>query len=309
MIATGSPLLTDPEQYAQAVSVLKREELSPRDEWLFRWLVRATTAAFLLSGLWVVVVMVAADVQLYVLITATVCQLSVCLFTILNAPLLWKLMSASRRERALKLTRPLRTIAAREPDAWSRRIGKVALVVIAVVALYWGIVGVSVWAETNTYGRLVAICSLSTGFACLLIYLVDRARRRRRALQRLQAAIDEATDGTIDPVYYDAIVCIERAQIVQDRKEAMERAPARLPPVLRMTDEFREQLNALEGADVAATNAMIRELSVSQHDAANEPPPQTRVIRPGLSLNFVRNRDRNDILLLGLTARGGRNNG
>lgn len=309
MIAAGSPFLADPEQYAQAVDVLKREELSPRDEWLFGWLVRATRAAFLLSGLWVAVALVALPIQRYVLVVASLCQLAVVLFIVLNAPLLWKLISASHRQRTLKLTRPLSAIVAREPDPWPRRLRNFALVGFAVPALYWGIVGVSVWAETNLYGRLWALGSLSTGFACLLIYLVYGARRRRRALRRLQAAIDEATDGTIDPVYFDAIVSLERTQIVEDREKAMRHATGRLMPVVRMSDEFREQLNALEDADVAATNAMIRELSAPQHDAANEPPPQSRMVRPGLSISFVRNHDRNDILLLGLTASGGRKDG
>ena len=308
MTAGGRPLLTDPEEYAQALGVLKREELSPRDLWLFPWLVNVTAAAFLLSALWVVIVVGDFGAQQFVLFAATGFHLAVVSFVLMNAPLFWKLFAASRRERALQLTRPLRAIAALEPGAWSRRLAGAALIAIAVVAFYWGIVGFSVWADANWIGKLGAICSVSIGFSCALIYLVDRARRRQRALSRLQAAIDDAKDGVIDTVYYDAIVCLERAQIFQDREQAVMHTPARLMPVIRMADEFREQLNGLDVADAAAANAMIRTLSLAEPDGGDDHAPENCPIRPGLSLDYLRQRGGNEILLLGLTATGRRHN-
>jgi hypothetical protein len=309
MIAGGRPLLADPEQYAQALGVLKREELSPRDLWLFSWLVNVTAAAFLLSALWVVIVLVGFGAQRFVLFAATAFHLAVVWFVLMNAPLFWKLFAASRRERALQLTRPLRAIAALEPGAWSRRLGQAVLIAIAVVAFYSGIVGFSVWAKTNWIGKLAAICSVSTGFSCALIYLVDRARRRRRALSRLQAAIDDAKDGAIDPVYYDAIVCLERAQILQDREHAVMHTTARPMSVVRMADEFREQLNGLDVADAAAATALIRTLSLAEPYGSDDQAPETCPIRPGLSLDYLRQRGGNEILLLALTATEGRHNG
>ena len=308
MIAGGRPLLADPDEYAQALRVLQREELSPRDLWLFPWLVNVTAAAFLLSALWVVTVLVDVGPQQFVLFAATGFHLAVVSFVVMNAPLFWKLFAASRRERALQLTRPLRAIAALQAGAWSRRLGGAVLIAIAVVAFYWGIVGFSVWAEANWIGKLGAICSVSTGFSCALIYLVDRARRRRWALSRLQAAIDDAKDGVIDTVYYDAIVCLERAQIFQEREDAVLHASARPMPVIRMADEFREQLKELDVADAAAATAIVRTLSLGEPNGGDDQARETCPLRPGLSLDYLRQRGGNEILLLGFTATERRHN-
>jgi hypothetical protein len=128
----------------------------------------------------------------------------------------------------------------------------------------------------------------------MLIYLVNRARRRLRAMRLLRQALDNATDLAIDGVMWDGIVCMERTQIIQDLQATREQTGRRTFPVLKMSDQFSEQLKASDLDDSWAICAVIRELSHGDDAGATG---GTREIRDGLALEYIVDRQRNEIRL------------
>jgi hypothetical protein len=298
MIASGSPLLGDPARFAQAVGVLKREELSPRDERWFRWLNRLTWSALLLSVACAVVLRTLPPVQIYVLVMASVCYLAVLPAFCMNVPLFIKVFVASRRERALFLTKPLTRIALREPGARVRNVLNSVLVIIGLVALYWGVVGISVWRNANDIGRLWAVSLLGLGLSCLLIYPVERARRRLLALSTLRQALDRAKDGSIEVLYYDAIFVVEHRQIIEDREQAIGNAAGESSTTVRLSDPFLLAASALPVDQSAAVYATIQELS-----AAAEAADGIRVRRVDdlrLAVRYERDHENDEMTILAL---------
>jgi hypothetical protein len=300
MIATGSSLLIDPARYAQAIGVLDRERLTPRDERRFEWLNRLVWATLLLSALWVVIALVARSAQIFVLVPATICCLSVLPLLCLNWPTVKRLYLASRRERALDLTRPLTTIALLEPGARLRNVRNRVLIAVGIPFIYLGVVGISVWEQANFYGRLGALSFLPLGLACVLIYPVERARQRLRAVDLLRQALTK--DGPIEEVYYDGIVSLERLQLVLEREEIAQSSAAASPPVIRMADGFREQLHSLARTEAAAVNASIRELSRPASEGQMD--AQQREFSCGnFALTYHYDPARNEIVLMALHRR------
>jgi hypothetical protein len=140
----------------------------------------------------------------------------------------------------------------------------------------------------------------------VLIYPVERARQRLRALWRLRRALDQAADGMMDEFYYDGIVCVQRAQITADLQRAAEDTGVSTSPVLRMTDQFLAQLNATDFVEATAIHDAIRELSEGDDSGETH---CTRAIGSGLALKYAVNHPRTEILLQEIVRTGERNNG
>jgi len=300
LIARGSPLLGDPARFAQAVGVLKREELSPRDERWFRWLNRLTWSALLLGVAWVIVLQTLPSVQAHVLMVASFCYLAVLPAFCLNVPLFIKLFSAFRRERALFLTKPLTKIALREPGARVRNVLNFMLVVIGLVPLYWGVVGVSVWRDANLVGRLGAVSLPGLALSCLLIYPVERGRRRLQALSALREALDRAKGGAIEDLYYEAFFVLERRQITeeQDRRQPDGNAVEKFSTIVRMSDPFLKAVSVLPVDQSAAVYATIQELSAAAEAAGGIGVRRVDDLR--LAVRYERDHENDEMTILAL---------
>ena len=295
MIATGSPSLDD-FQLGQADRVLKREELTPGDEWRFRLLNLATWSALVLSATWLFVALtLASSAQWFLLIAASVSFLSIGPLLVFNVPFLRKVFNAARRERALGVMRPLPSIAKKEPGALLRQVLNLGLHVLGYPLTALGILAVSTFFQTDSWQiRAQSVSILMLGLACLLIYPVERARQRLRAVAMLRRALER---GELAPDMYDGLTSAERRHIDADRRATVKESVNDTSVVLRMSDQFEQDVEAMSEAHAMAVYAAVR--SMADHPRELTAGQVTRqAVEITTAVEYVYDVDRNEITIM-----------
>lgn len=298
MIAASEPILQDPDRYAQAVGILKQEELSPQEELLFNCLVALVVSALALSAAWIVV-----DSPVF-LWAATLSYFALLPIAILNLPLLKRVRVFRRLEREFSLTRPLRLLARRQRGYWLMNALNAFWLLLGVSALYWFLIAVSVWSQGNFVARLGAVNLFALMLSCLLIVPMRRVRQKIAALQSLQSAVALAANGELEQVYYDGLVCLERIQISIEHEQQFAEAGAADAITVRITDAFVAASNQLDPESEAAVYKTIQALlnvAAAQHTRDGIQP----VSGSQLSIVFTRDLERNEVTLSALIRQDG----
>lgn len=305
MMAAGAPLLGNPGRIAQAIAIMTRESPSQSEQQWFERLKRLTWATLILSIGWVAMVLLVPAAQFFILVPATLCYLLFWPVLWKNLPLLRKLVSAYRRELQWRLRRPLNRIAARQPRAAIRKARNITLFFVGLLAILWGLFGITAWLNprNNLVGRVSALSYLAFGVTCVLIYPVDRARRRLDVIGSLKSAVETAQrkDGVIDDIYYDLLVCLERRHIIQER-EHMPRVERRVSPVVRISDAFNAASANVAPGRIAPVYRAVRELAADP--SMLEPRGVKRVEGTGWAIHYSWDKDANEITVLDVMEEG-----
>lgn len=300
-MSAGARLLGNPGRIAQAVAIMARESPSPSEQQWFEHLKRLTWITLILSLAWIASVLVVPAAQFFILVPATLCYLLIGPVFWKNVPLFRKLLSAYWREHRWRLRRPLNQLAARQPQAAVRRVRNIALFIVGLLAILWSLFGITAWLDprNNLVGRVSALSYLFFGATCLLIYPVERARRRLDVIGSLNSAVQAAQHqgAAIDELYYDFLVCLERRQIIQER-EHVPNVERRASPVVRISDAFNAASVNVEPARLAPVYRAIRELAADV--TALERRGVRRVEGTGLAIEYSWDEDANEITIVAL---------